>query len=128
VLNRVVHRRAIVFLISDFVDHDYGTALHYAGSRHDLIAIPIRDPREHEMPKVGLLHLEDAETGQYVLLDTSSKRVRQEFACRATKHREELRQLARSARVELIEVSTDGGHLEALVRFFRLRQRRLRRM
>jgi uncharacterized protein (DUF58 family) len=89
--------------------------------------MPIRDPREEELPKVGLLQLEDAETGQYVLLDTSSKSVRQEFAHRAAQRREALQQAARSARVDVIEVSTEGGHLEALVRFFRLRHRRLRR-
>jgi uncharacterized protein (DUF58 family) len=126
VLNRVLHRRAIVFLISDFIDHDFEQALHYTGRRHDLIAMPIRDPREQQLPKVGLLQIEDAETGQYVLLDTSSKRLRREFAGRATQQRENLLQMCRSARVDVIEVSTDGGHLEALVRFFRLRQRRLR--
>ena len=127
VLNRVLHRRAIVFLISDFIDSDYDQALHYTGRRHDLIAMPIRDPREEEMPKVGLLQLQDAETGEYVLLDTGSRRLRAEYARRAAKRREDLRLLARSARVDVIEVATDGGHLEALVRFFRLRQRRLRR-
>jgi uncharacterized protein (DUF58 family) len=70
--------------------------------------------------------MEDAEAGQYVLVDTRSKRLRAEFARRAVERRETLRLLARSARVDLIEVSTDGGHLEALVRFFQLRQRRLR--
>jgi uncharacterized protein (DUF58 family) len=127
VLNRVLHRRAIVFLISDFIDSGYEQSLHYTGRRHDLIAMPIRDPREEELPKVGLLQLEDAETGQQLLLDTRSKRLRQEFARRAAQRREELKQLARSARVDVIEVSTEGGHLEALVRFFRQRQRRMRK-
>jgi uncharacterized protein (DUF58 family) len=127
VLNRVLHRRAIVFLISDFIDKDYEQSLHYTGRRHDLIAMPIRDPREEDLPRVGLLQLEDAETGQYVLLDTNSKSVRQEFARRAAQRRDDLQQIARSARVDVIEVSTEGGHLEALVRFFRLRHRRLRR-
>ncbi len=128
VLNRVVHRRAIVFLISDFLDRGYEKSLHYAGRRHDLIAVPIRDPREAELPKVGLLQLEDAETGATVLLDTASRRVRADFAQQAARRREELLLMARSARVDVIEVSTDGGHLEALVRFFRLRQQRLRRV
>ena len=127
VLNRVLHRRAIVFLISDFIDSGYEQSLHYTGRRHDLIAMPIRDPREEELPKVGLLQLEDAETGRQLLLDTRSKRLRQEFARRAAQRRQELQQLARSARVDVIEVSTEGGHLEALVRFFRQRQRRMRK-
>jgi uncharacterized protein (DUF58 family) len=127
VLNRVLHRRAIVFLLSDFLDRDYERSFRYTGRRHDLIAVPIRDVREEELPKVGLLQLEDAETGGLLLLDTASKRVREEYARQARQRRDSLRQLARAARVDLIEVATDGGHLDALVRFFRLRQRRLRR-
>jgi uncharacterized protein (DUF58 family) len=127
VLSRVVHRRAIVVLLSDFLDKGYEQSLHYAGRRHDLIAVPIRDPREVELPRVGLLQLEDAETGKQILLDTASRRVREEYSRRAAARRQQFLQLARSARVDVIEVSTDGGHLEALVRFFRLRQQRLRR-
>jgi uncharacterized protein (DUF58 family) len=127
VLNRVLHRRAIVFLLSDFADQDYEKSFQHTGRRHDLIAVPISDPREEELPKVGLLQLEDAENGQFVLLDTNRRRVRDDFALQARQRRERLRQLARSSRVDLIEVSTDGGHLDALVRFFRLRQRRLRK-
>jgi uncharacterized protein (DUF58 family) len=127
VLNRVLHRRAIVFLLSDFADRDYEKSFQHTGRRHDLIAVPIRDPREDEMPKVGLLQLEDAETGELVLFDTNRRRVRDNFAGQAQQRRQRLRQLARSSRVDLIEVSTDGGHLDELVRFFRLRQGRLRK-
>jgi uncharacterized protein (DUF58 family) len=127
VLNRVLHRRAVVFLISDFMDRDYEKAFRHTGRRHDLIAVPVRDPLEEAMPKAGLVHLEDAETGRFVLLDTNKGRVRSEFERQARAARDRLRQLARSARVDLVEVSTDGGHLDALVRFFRLRQLRLRR-
>ena len=127
VLNRVLHRRAIVFLLSDFADADYEKSFQHTGRRHDLIAVTIHDPREQEIPKVGLLQLEDAETGELVLLDTNRRRVREEYARRSRERQDRLRQLARSALVDLIEVSTDGGHLDALVRFFHLRQRRLRK-
>ena len=80
------------------------------------------------MPKVGLLELEDAETGRRFLLDTSRREVREGYARLARARREQLRRLAKSARVDLIEVSTDGGHLDALIRFFRLRERRLRKI
>jgi uncharacterized protein (DUF58 family) len=126
-LNRVLHRRTIVFLLSDFLDHDYERALKRTGRRHDLIAIRIVDPREEELPAVGLLELEDAETGERMVLDTFSRRVREAYAEAARKRREALVQLTRSGRIDLIEVSTDGGHLDALIRFFRLRERRLRR-
>ncbi|MBV9121862.1 MAG: DUF58 domain-containing protein [Planctomycetes bacterium] len=126
-LNRVQRRRAIVFLLSDFLDQGYERPLKRAGRRHDLIAVRITDPRELDLPAVGLLELEDAETGQRVLVDTSSRQVREAFAQAARRRQEDLRQLARAARIDLVEVSTDGGHLEALVHFFQTRERRLRR-
>jgi uncharacterized protein (DUF58 family) len=126
-LNRVLHRRAIVFLLSDFLDRDFERLLKRTGRRHDLIAIRLTDPREEELPAVGLLELEDAETGAHVLVDTNSQPVREGYALAARQRREALRQLARSARIDLVEVATDGSHLDALIRFFRLRERRLRR-
>jgi uncharacterized protein (DUF58 family) len=127
-LNRVLHRRAIVFFLSDFLDRDYEKAFQRTGKRHDLIAVPITDPREEELPAVGLLELEDAETGRQVLVDTSRAEVRTAYAAQARRRRENMRQLARSARVDLIEVATDGGHLDALIHFFKLRERRLKRI
>ncbi len=127
-LNRILHRRAIVFLLSDFLDEGYEKAFQRTGKRHDLIAVPITDPREEELPAVGLLELEDAETGRQVLVDTARAEVRSAYAEQARRRRENLRQLARSGRVDLIEVATDGGHLDALIHFFRLRERRLKRV
>lgn len=126
-LNRVLHRRTIVFLLSDFLDRDFESSFKRTGRRHDLIAIRISDPREEDLPAVGLLELEDAETGERLLLDTNSAAVRNAFRVAAEQRRSALIQLARQARVDLIEVSTDGRHLDALIRFFRLRERRLRR-
>jgi uncharacterized protein (DUF58 family) len=126
-LNRVLHRRTIVFLLSDFLDQGFESAFKRTGRRHDLIAIRISDPREEEVPSVGLLELEDAETGERLLVDTGSAAVRNAFRASAEQRRAALIQLARQARVDVIEVSTNGGHLDALIRFFRLRERRLRR-
>jgi len=127
-LNRVLVRRAIVFLLSDFLDRNYEQALKRTGKRHDLVAVPIRDPGEAELPAVGLLELEDAETSRQVVVDTARAEVRAAFGRQARQRREQLIQLTRSAGVDTIEVSTDGGHLDALVRFFKLRERRLRRI
>ncbi len=126
-LNRVLHRRTIVFLLSDFLDSGYEASFKRTGRRHDFIAVRIVDPREEELPAVGLLELEDAESGERLLLDTNSAAARLAFRSAAQRRREELTQLTRRTRVDLIEVSTDGGHLDALIRFFRLRERRLRR-
>ncbi len=126
-LNRVQHRRAIVFLLSDFLDAGYEKALTRTGRRHDLTAVRIGDPREWELPAVGLLELEDAETGRRLLLDTASPEIRAAHATAARQRHESLRQLARTSHIDLIEVSTDGGHLDALVHFFHMREHRLRR-
>ena len=125
-LNRVLHRRTIVFLFSDFLDRGYESAFKRTGRRHDLIAVRVTDAREDELPPVGLVQLEDAETGRHVLLDAGSRRVREAFAAAARQRRAALEQLVHHAGVDLIEVSTDGSHLDALIRFFQMRQRRLR--
>ena len=126
-LNRVLHRRAIVFLLSDFLDIGFERAFKRTGRRHDLIAVRISDPAEEELPAVGLVELEDAESGQRLLLDSDSFAVRSAFTAAAAARREALRRVAHSASTDLIEVSTDGNHLDALIHFFRVRERRLRR-
>jgi uncharacterized protein (DUF58 family) len=126
-LNHVLHRRAIVFLLSDFMDEGFEKSLKQTARRHDLIAVRVHDPREETLPAVGLVQLEDAETGAQLLIDTSSRRVREAYAAEAQQRRDSLRQLTRSAGVDLVEASTDGTHLNSLIRFFRARERRLRR-
>jgi uncharacterized protein (DUF58 family) len=126
-LNRILHRRAIVFLLSDFLDRDFERSLKRTARHHDLIAIRVTDPREEAIPDVGLLELEDAESGERLLIDTGSRHVRESLTQAARDRRETLLQLLHSSGADLIEVSTDGGHLDALIRFFRLRERRLRR-
>src|SRR5438874_4115181 len=78
-LNRVRRRRAIVFLFSDFLDEGYELAFKRTGRRHDLIAVRVADPREEDLPAVGLLRVEDAETGERLLVDTSSRPVREAY-------------------------------------------------
>jgi uncharacterized protein (DUF58 family) len=126
-LNRVLRRRTIVFFFSDFLDRDYERPFKRTARRHDLVAVRVTDPREEELPAVGLVELEDAETGGHFLLDTGNRQVREAYARAAVERRDGVRQLTRSAGVDLIEVGTDGGHLDALIRFFRLRERRLHR-
>jgi uncharacterized protein (DUF58 family) len=126
-LNRIQRRRAIVFVLSDFLDSGFEGAFQRTGRRHDTTAVCIADPREESLPSVGLLEVEDAETGARRLIDARNPRVRSAYAEAARRRRESLRELARSSHVDLIEVSTDGGHLDALVRFFQAREHRMRR-
>jgi uncharacterized protein (DUF58 family) len=123
-LNKLLHRRSIVFLVSDFLDEGYERAMQRAGKRHDLIALALSDPRENSFPAVGLVELEDAETGQRVLIDTSSAEFQDALQRKSAARLKTLRQLMRSSHIDLIEMATDGNHLEALTRFFRLRERR----
>ena len=126
-LNKVQQRRAIVFFISDFLTNEnYTDAFRRAARKHDLVAVRTSDPREQTWPAVGLVQLEDAETGQQVLIDTSSHRFREQFAARRAESRAAFVKLTRSAQVDLIDVSTDGKHFDSLVNFFRLRERRRR--
>ncbi len=125
-LNRMLRRKVIVFLMSDFLDTGFDRPFKRAGRRHDLIAVRISDPREQTLPAAGLVQLEDPETGQVLLVDTSSRTVRRVFEARARRRRDAFRELARAADTDVIDVSTEGGHFDALLRFFRLRERRQR--
>ncbi|HET6575887.1 MAG TPA: DUF58 domain-containing protein [Fimbriiglobus sp.] len=125
-LNKVHRRRAIVFLFSDFLDDRFADPFRRAARQHDLIAVRTADPREHDWPAAGLVQLEDAETGEQVIIDAGSRRFRELFASRAQARRDAFTALARSSQVDLIDIGTDGDHFDALLRFFRLRDRRRR--
>ena len=125
-LNKVHRRRAIVFLFSDFLADAFADPFRRAARQHDLIAVRTADPREHDWPAAGLVQLEDAETGRQVLIDTGSRRFRERFAANAQARRDAFTALARSSQVDLIDVGTGGDHFDALLRFFRIRDRRRR--
>lgn len=123
-LGRVAHKKGVVFLVSDFIAPDYKKPLRIVGRRHDLIAVSVADPREAVLPDVGLIELEDAETGSRVLVDTSSKRVRNHYAELAARRRIELRELFRSLSVDQVEVETGEDYVRDLMLLFRRRERR----
>ncbi len=122
-LNKVLKRRALIFLISDYLDKGYEKAFKRTGKRHDLVAVHLSDPREFSFPPVGLVELEDAETGRQLLVDTSAAGFQQALAAKSQARMDALRLLARSARVDLVEISTDSNHLDVLTRFFHVRER-----
>jgi uncharacterized protein (DUF58 family) len=125
-LNKVQRRRAIVFLVSDFLGANYADAFRRAARKHDLIAVRTSDPREHAWPAVGLVRLEDAETGRQVVIDAASRAVREAFAGRAADRAAAFTKLSRGAQADLIDAGTDGKHFDALLAFFRKRDRRRR--
>ncbi|HEV7731085.1 MAG TPA: DUF58 domain-containing protein [Candidatus Binatia bacterium] len=123
-LEHVTTRRAVVFLVSDFLDPHCVHGLRVAGRRHDVIAVVLDDPREGELPNVGLVELEEAETGARYVLDTGDARVRAAVAARAAEARLARDRLLRGADVDAITIRTDRPYTEALMRFFRMRERR----
>ena len=123
-LNRVTKRRCVTFVISDFLDTGARLALKIANRRHDMIAVVLDDPRDLALPDVGLIALQDAETGQQILLDTGDSRLRREFEQRAAAARRDRERMLRAVDVDAIVVRTDRPYTEALLRFFRMRERR----
>jgi uncharacterized protein (DUF58 family) len=125
-LAMVTRKRAVVFLISDFLANGYEKPMRVLSKRHDLIAVSISDPRELRLPPVGLVELEDAETGETVLVDAGSSRVRKQYELMGRQRSDDLRELFKSMGVDHIEVSTDRDHARDLVKFFRTREQRRR--
>ncbi len=120
----VVHRSSMVFLISDFLDADFERSLRITNERYDLIPVVIADQRELELPDVGWIALEDAETGEIVELNTSDARVREEFAASARGRLDALRQECVRSGIDTIEVQSGRPYLESFQRFFENRLRR----
>jgi uncharacterized protein (DUF58 family) len=124
-LNRVTRRRCVVFVVSDFQASGYEQPMQVARRRHDLIPIIVTDPREVELPDVGLIELVDAETGDTVLVDTSDKRLREHYAANAAAKAEERARLFKRCNIDSIDVTTGEPFIEPLGRFFRARRARL---
>lgn len=123
-LNRVTRRKAVCFLVSDYLASEYEGALRIARRRHDLIPIVVTDPRELELPNVGFIELEDPETGERVMADTASRHLRQHYADVVQARREQREAMFRRMDTATIDVHTNRPYVEPLVRFFRQRERR----
>jgi uncharacterized protein (DUF58 family) len=123
-LNRLQRRKSIVFVISDFQQENLRRALSVTARRHDMICISISDPHEIEVPNVGLLALEDAETGEIATIDTGSRAVRTALNARLKARREATRRLLSSLKIDHIELRTDQDFAAPLINFFTARIRR----
>ena len=125
-LARVVRRRAVVFVVSDFFATGYQKALAVAGRRHDTIVIRMGDPRERELPAVGYLELEDAETGEQLTVNVSDPVFREAFHREVTDTEAALEREFRKTGVDVVEISTDRPYADRLMRFFQERAKRFR--
>jgi uncharacterized protein (DUF58 family) len=126
-LNRVCTRKAVVFLLSDFHTENYEQAITISSRKHDLIAIPIEDPGELSLPPIGLVHLQDPETGAAYEIDFSSRRVRSEFQRLAAKERADRENIFRRIQIDSITLRTDQDYFPPLRTFFLRREKRLKR-
>ncbi len=126
-LNNVQKRRSIVFLISDFIARDYEQELRTTARKHDLICCPVTDPHELALPNVGLIELQDAESGALRVVDTADAKVRARFADAARAEQDALLRTFRRNRIDHIPLSTDRPFVDDVRRLFRQRQLRARR-
>ncbi len=125
-LGRVARKRTVAFLISDFLDRDYLRQLRTASQRHEIISILLSDPGDFHLPEAGILTLRDFETGRTVLLDASDPKTRRAYQ---TEKIEEYRQTLaglKSNNIDTIEIHTGDSAADALIRYFRIRERRRR--
>ena len=121
-LGRVLHKRGVVFLVSDFIDHNFEKPLGILARRHDLIAVTVSDPRETVLPDVGLLEVQDVETGATVLVDTGSSDIRHRYETLAGKNIAHLDSIFNASGVDHIHLHTDRDYVLDLVKFFRKRK------
>src|SRR6476660_2088513 len=126
-LNHVVTRRSVVFFISDFQAEDFSRALTITGRRHDFIAVRIDDEREEVLPDVGIITLEDAETGEQIEINTGDRRTRTRFSEAARALRAEVSHVLRRNNIDTISLRTSDDYLPALRAFFKQRERRMAR-
>ena len=124
-LDGVTTRRAVTFIISDFLAKDFKKSLSIANKRHDVVAITITDPREIELPNAGLVELTDAEKGSMFLIDTSNANLRKTFLLRSRKLQEERLRLFGSIGMDHIDIRTDRPYIDEMIKFFSMRKRRI---
>jgi uncharacterized protein (DUF58 family) len=121
---RVMRRRATVFVVSDFLETGFKKSLGLLNKRHDVVAVPVRDRVEIAMPSVGLIEVQDAETGEIMVVDTSSRRFRKRYGDSSSRRFDELKTAFQSSNVDFIPIATDRPYMNDLIQFFHMRHRR----
>ena len=125
-LGKVLKKRSVVFLISDFMDSNYEKLLRILNKRHDIVGISISDPREKDMADIGLAEFEDAETGEVLFLDTGDDLLKKELAKKRQSLIDARDNAFKSMGLDSIGISTDKPYIKPLILFFRTRAKRFR--
>ena len=123
-LLKIQKRKCIAFLISDFQATNYETNVKLARQKHDLVAISISDPRERNLPKIGLINLRDSESGETLLIDTDNREMTKLLTSYEREKWGKFKKLFRSIGVDTIEIDTDGSLVEPIIRYFKIREKR----
>jgi uncharacterized protein (DUF58 family) len=126
-LNKMLHHKTIIFLVSDFQGTNIEQPLKLLAQRHDVVAVTVEDASERALPDIGLVRLVDPETGQTLDIDTSDPHVRAQFDVQVTEEAGARRHLLRRLAIDEVPVNTDTGIMDPLLRFFRSRETRLRK-
>jgi uncharacterized protein (DUF58 family) len=123
-LAKVINKKATIFLVSDFLETNFKKSLSLLNKRHDVIAVSVRDPAEISLPGIGLIELTDAETGEIVLIDTSSRQFRNKYGNACAQRFNDLKNMLSAINVDCISIRTDKPYTQDLIRFFHMRHRR----
>jgi len=123
--NKVMKRKCVCFLLSDFICRDYEKNLRITNKKHDVVAVTIRDPREITLPNIGFVELEDAETGESIIIDTYDKKLTSKFNFMAREREDALKRKFRKMDVDSIDIVTDEPYVHPIMKFFRMREKRL---
>ena len=122
--NSVVKKRSICFILSDFISPPFEKPLKIASNKHDLVGLRIHDKREERLPNVGLVPMQDAETGKMIIVDTSNKKIRSTFAKNRLNEIDAIRKLLPASGVDLIDLTTGDDYIKPLINFFKTRRKR----
>ena len=122
--NNVIKKRAVCFILSDFMDNNFDKSLKIASNKHDIIALRIHDEREEHLVDVGLIKVEDTETGNLKWVDTSSKNIRKEFRKNYLIFEKNIKQTLQNSAVDHIDIKTGKDYVKPLINFFKNRGRR----
>ena len=122
--NNVIKKRSVCFILSDFMDNDFDKSLKIARNKHDIIALRIHDEREEQLVNVGLIKVEDTETGNLKWVDTSNKTIRKEFRKNYLSFEKNIKQTLQNSDVDHIDIKTGKDYVKPLINFFKNRGRR----
>lgn len=123
-LQGVLKKRAAIFVISDYMDDNFDQSLRLLGRKHDVTALVVQDEAEIDLPDLGLIELQDAETGEVITVDSSSRSFREEFQRRQTATKEKRDRLLKQSQVGRVDLLSNKNYVDPLIQFFKTRKRR----